>query len=578
MEDKIMESPDVLVVGGGIVGTAIYRECAKNGMDVQLVERGDFGGDISAGSTEMAHGGFRYLMALSDWPLVFESLTERELLSINAKHLVKHLNFYMPVYRGDGTTFDFCIPFIPKWPIKIGKYFGLGMLMMQAGMILYKLFAVIGLLFKGFKPNNEEIGYKKYKKDEMLKIGPELNEQDLVGGFRFTDCKIEDVERLVIENVISAEKYAAAKKNRIHAANYTEAVDFERGSDGKITSVTVKDRITGETQVIKPKILVNSTGIFIDEVLKKTKMNGPRDLVRRVSGIHLIVPRFWKSSDLSEAYAFWIDQKILFAISKGEGRILVGTTERDIDIEEGINHNRTFKADIEEVARKFKSRFPAYNYNPETDIHYTRVRPLEFQPTMTDPKAASRHDLIHWHKESPNMVSVSGKLGPARHLAEIIARGVFNKLGKSGAFTPTFKDRFPGGEIEGTLKEYTDAQRNKHGDIDPKMISNLINRYGSRYEEVLEYAGGPEDLVPVGGAPAAVPICAIVFAFEKEHCRKMSDALTRTGNTKFFGEGLDCIEKAAAYAGSKLGWDEARVKSEIDDYREFIKQRREVVE
>ena len=110
MGDKkeLIQNPDVLIIGGGIVGSAIFRECATNGLSVVLAERDDFGWDVSAGSTEMSHGGFRYLMSFSDWPLVFESLTERELLSRNAPHLVRHLNFYMPVYEGDGTTFDSC--------------------------------------------------------------------------------------------------------------------------------------------------------------------------------------------------------------------------------------------------------------------------------------------------------------------------------------------------------------------------------------------------------------------------------------------------------------------------------------
>ena len=57
----------------------------------------------------------------------------------------------------------------------------------------------------------------------------------------------------------------------------------------------------------------------------------------------------------------------------------------------------------------------------------------------------------------------------------------------------------------------------------------------------------------------------------------MTDAMARTGNTKFFGEGLDCIETAARYTGEKLGWDDARIKSEIAGYREFIARRRELI-
>lgn len=572
---QIITNPDVLIIGGGIVGSAIFRECASNGLSVQLIEKRDFGWDVSAGSTEMAHGGFRYLMALSDWPLVFESLTERELLSRNASHLVRHLNFYMPVYKGDGTTFDTCIPGVPKIPITVGRYFGVGMFMMQMGMLLYKLFAIAGLKAKGFPPNYEEIGYAKYNKSKMLAIAPELNPNDLVGGFKFTDCKIEDVERLVIENILAAKVCSARTGVSANAANYFEAIDLKRGSNQEIESVTVRDTETGETTVIKPKLVVNSTGIFIDEICAKAGAGG-RDLLRRVSGIHLIVERFIKSDDKLAAFAFWIDKKILFAVSKGSDRLLVGTTERDIKISDGY-HNRTFDADISEVIKKLKSRFPSYNPNPQKDLHYTRVRPLMFQPSKSDPKAVSRRDLIKWHENTPNMVSVSGKLGPARHLAEMVGVKIVSSLKPGAKYAHTHKTAMPGGAIEGGLDAMIKRAQGERPDADPKTIDRLVRRYGSRYKDVLALASGPDDLKPIGTAPDAVPMCALLFSFKNEFCVHLKDAMTRTGNTKFFGEGLDCVEAAAKYAGTKLGWDEARVTSEINDYRNYIGERSQIV-
>jgi glycerol-3-phosphate dehydrogenase len=575
-EQRIIENPEVLIIGGGIVGTSILRECAKNGVSAQLVERGDFGWDISAGSTEMAHGGFRYLMALADWPLVFESLTERELLSVNAPHLVRHLNFYMPVYKGDGTTFDFCIPHIPKMPITIGRYFGVGMWMMQMGMLLYKLFAAVGLKLKGFPPNWEEIGYKKYNQKQMLDIAPQLETKDLVGGFRFTDCKIEDVERLITENILSARQYAEKSGTAVSAANYVEAVAVARGAGGAVESVETRDVLTGEKWTIRPKYVVNSTGIFIDEIIKKAGFGGEHELIRRVSGIHLIVPRFWNSEDRQAAFAFWLDKKILFAISKGTDRILIGTTERDIDLGDG-NHNRTFADDVKEIVKKTARRFPGFKFDPEKDIYYTRVRPLMHQASKTDPKAVSRRDLVKWHTDTPNVVSVSGKLGPARHLGQTVGVGLVKKLRAGKKYEHTHRDKLPGGNIEGGFEAFMGGARAAHPEVDPRILGNMIRRYGTRYEEVLKFAGGPRDLEPICGAPDSQPMCALVFAFEKEFCRKMSDAMTRTGNTKFFGEGLDAIDMAAKYAGEKLGWDAARVETEIRDYRLFMERRKELV-
>lgn len=574
-ERRVLREPDVLIIGGGIVGCAIFRECATNGLSVQIVERKDFGWDVSAGSTEMAHGGFRYLMAIADWPLVFESLTERELLNRNAPHLVRHLNFYMPLYVGDGMAFDFCVPGIPKMNVTVGKYLGFGMWMMQAGMMLYKYMAVLGLLAKGFAPNMKQVGYRKYTSRGMLGVSPQLNPERLVGGFRFTDCKIEDVERLVIENILAGNACAEKNGTPASALNYTEAVEIARGEGGKIENVAVRDGVSGRTEIVRPKLVVNATGVLIDATRKKFGLSASR-LLRTVSGIHIIAERFLKSEDRREAYAFWIDRKILFAISKGTDRMLIGTTERDVETEGG-DYNKTFADDVDQIIRKTKSRFPEFRFRTGEDIYYTRVRPLMYQPSKSDPKAVSRRDLIKWHDDVPNMVSVSGKLGPSRHLAEMVGKKIVDTLRPGKMYIHTHKTSLPGGAIEGDFEKFIENECAAHPDVDRRMITNLVRRLGARYVEALESVKGPEDMAPIGTSPDALPHCVLLLAFKREFAVTMHDAMTRTGNTKFFGEGLDCIEKATAYVGMRLGWDSGRVQNEIDEYRKFINSRRELV-
>ena len=74
-----------LVVGGGINGISVFRELALQGVDVLLVERGDFCGACSAAPSRMIHGGLRYLEN-GEFDLVRESLRERDALLRNAPH------------------------------------------------------------------------------------------------------------------------------------------------------------------------------------------------------------------------------------------------------------------------------------------------------------------------------------------------------------------------------------------------------------------------------------------------------------------------------------------------------------
>src|SRR3990170_2093260 len=88
----------VLIVGGGINGIGVFRDLALNGVDVLLVEQGDFCSGASAASSHMAHGGIRYLEN-GEFRLVREAVRERDQLLRNAAHYVRPLPTTIPIFR-----------------------------------------------------------------------------------------------------------------------------------------------------------------------------------------------------------------------------------------------------------------------------------------------------------------------------------------------------------------------------------------------------------------------------------------------------------------------------------------------
>src|SRR5690242_18451663 len=94
---------DVLVVGGGIVGTGIARDLALRGLNVALVERDDLASGTSSRPTRLIHGGLRYL-EMFDFGLVRTDMREREVLLRLAPHLVQPLQFLMPMRSEEHTS------------------------------------------------------------------------------------------------------------------------------------------------------------------------------------------------------------------------------------------------------------------------------------------------------------------------------------------------------------------------------------------------------------------------------------------------------------------------------------------
>ncbi len=88
---------DVLVIGGGVVGTGSALDAATRGLTTGLLEARDFASGTSSRSSKLIHGGLRYLEML-DFRLVHEALQERGLLLQRlAPHLVKPVPFLYPL-------------------------------------------------------------------------------------------------------------------------------------------------------------------------------------------------------------------------------------------------------------------------------------------------------------------------------------------------------------------------------------------------------------------------------------------------------------------------------------------------
>src|SRR6186997_3312809 len=91
---------DVLIIGGGIVGSGIARDAAMRGLKVGLVEQYDFAFGTSSRSSRLLHGGLRYL-AQGRVGLVHEASVEKKIIHHIAPHLAQPLPFTFPTYAGN---------------------------------------------------------------------------------------------------------------------------------------------------------------------------------------------------------------------------------------------------------------------------------------------------------------------------------------------------------------------------------------------------------------------------------------------------------------------------------------------
>ena len=167
---------DVVVVGAGINGTGIARDAARRGLKTLLLDKTDIAAGTTSWSSRLIHGGLRYL-EYAEFPLVYESLQERETLLRIAPHLVHPQPLTLPIYD-----------YSPRGP-----------LMIRAGMVAYDLLSW----------NKSLPRHRMYSRHGARSHERGLNPDGLKGAGRYYDAQVEFPERLSVENVIDAVSHGA---------------------------------------------------------------------------------------------------------------------------------------------------------------------------------------------------------------------------------------------------------------------------------------------------------------------------------------------------------------------------------
>ncbi|HJL70191.1 MAG TPA: FAD-dependent oxidoreductase, partial [Anaerolineales bacterium] len=132
--ESMLQDPvvSVLIIGGGINGAGVFRDLALQGVDVLLVDKGDFCSGASAATSHMAHGGVRYLEN-GEFRLVREAVRERNRLIRNAPHYVRPLPTTMPFFKWFSGLFNAPLKFL-GWLHEPGER---GAVVTKIGLWLY---------------------------------------------------------------------------------------------------------------------------------------------------------------------------------------------------------------------------------------------------------------------------------------------------------------------------------------------------------------------------------------------------------------------------------------------------------
>lgn len=338
---RLTEAPlDLLVIGGGIVGSGVARDAAMRGLRTGLVDQYDFASGTSSRSSRLLHGGLRYLEQ-GRVGLVHEASVEKKTIHKIAPHLGEPLGFIFPAYR-EGR---------PMWQLRIGV-------------------KIYDLLCGGrnFEPS------RGFTKDETLQLLPQLDADELRGSVRYFDALTNDA-RLVIDTLRSAARHGAT------LANYTKFVSARR--EGGEWIVEIEDRVSGARHTLRARTIVNATGPWADKVQHSAVK------LRLSKGIHVVVDR--SRINIPSAVVITEGKRILFIIPWGQ-RVIIGTTDTDYTAKpEDVGVDAV---DVTYVLKIVNEFFPTVKLG-EADIvsSWAGVRPLIANPDGSPSDISRAHQI-----------------------------------------------------------------------------------------------------------------------------------------------------------------------------------------
>jgi glycerol-3-phosphate dehydrogenase len=410
-----------------------------------LVEKDDLAAHTSSASSKLIHGGLRYLEQF-DYKLVRQSLAERERLLRAAPHIVRPLEFVLPL-----TPFS-----RPRWIIR-------------AGLFLYDHLAGGGIL-----PKARGVRLDKDERGAGLKQGA-------TNAFVYWDAKVQD-SRLVVLNAIDAAERGAAILTR------TELVEARR--DG--AAWTARLGCPGGERTVRARALVNAAGPWAAEVIDRIHGARTGRAVRLVKGSHIVVPRLYAGE-----HAFLLqnpDGRVLFAIPFEDRFTLVGTT--DVEWRGSMARPAIGDDEIEYLLETLRRYFTSGVSQADIVWSYSGVRAL-VDDGAPDPSKVTRDHVLELDGgdgRAPLLNVFGGKITTYRHLAEQALDRLAHVFPAAGpAWTKCVS--LPGGDLPDLdVEAYSAPLRQAFPNLPPDLLARLARTYGTRTERLLGDVRSLEDL------------------------------------------------------------------------------------
>ena len=551
----IRDNPNVsvLIIGGGINGIGTFRDLALQGIDVLLVDKGDFCSGTSAASSHMVHGGIRYLEN-GEFRLVKEAVKERNRLVQNAPHAVKPLATAIPIFRWLSGLFNAPLKFIGL----LDKPAERGAVVIKAGLEMYDAYTRA----QGTVPK-----HRFMLRREALKEFPKLN-PGIQSTAVYFDAAMPSPERICIELMLDGE----AANPQARAINYMQAEQAHGNT------VTLRDMLTDESIDVRPQIVINAAGPWID--LANQALGQQTRFIGGTKGSHLVLDHPALHAALKgHEFFFENDDGRIVLIYPLLNKVLVGTSDIRIDNPEAA---RCTDEEIDYFLEMIDKVFPKLQVDRSHIVfQFSGVRPLPSSEASTTGQISRDHSIRTIEPNDtlafPIMSLIGGKWTTFRAFSEQTADTVLKRLGQPRQShtknTPIGGGRdYPQTDAE---QEQWLANLQQQAELPLPRLQQLFDRYGTRAADIAKFMAAEND------APLphhdGYSQREIVFLAAQEKTVHLDDLILRRTLIGMLGETtLPLVEALAKVVGDTLDWSAEDRANEVQRTVDLLRERHDV--
>ena len=504
----------VAVIGGGIMGVAIARECARAGKRTLLVEQHDFASGSTSRSSRMLSG----LRPLEQGEIGFarESLRERARLLRERAHLACPAHFLMALNQKSARS----------------------AMSARTALWLYRRMADQAADSSGFEMERKKL-------ERALDAGQRWTI------FDYEDAQCEFPERLAAEWLVEAIAAGAVARNHTQVM----AVDV---AHGRARGLLLRDWTKNTEEKVEATWVLNASGPWVDRVCQRSSVKTSRPMVSGVRGSHIVLPQF-AGAPSTAVYSEAVDGRPLYVIPWNE-QILVGATHVPDSADPG--KAQAAPEEIEYLLRSLVAIFPKARVSANDIRHsFAGIRCLPFESTGPGDSTGKRHEL-HDHEQDgvKRLISViGGNLATAACVARDCARKIGIRAAEPKATAPT-----NGGTLALLMDEYV-AEIANAGGLGEEASRAIAEWHGPQAMDIARTARASFEMrTPL--CPHTQHIVAeAVGAYRNECAVTLGDVLLRRVPVALGACWSEtCSREAALRVGAVMGWSEEQTAGHLE--------------